>query len=139
MNDPVSFWVPVQAAPKGSGRAVAAGVYLPGSSKVGQKRIAAFTLAVKWCAVAAMRGRAKFSPLTPIAVELTFYLAKPKSNRDREPIRPPDLDKCVRACLDGLGAVIDDDARVVEIVARKHWADDRGPGVTVVVAAAGAP
>lgn len=78
----------------------------------------------------------------PVAVSLTFDLAKPVSRpkKDRFPDRKPDLDKLIRAALDALtGVVFVDDAQVVKIMARKKWADpvyDEGPGLSVEVWAA---
>lgn len=69
----------------------------------------------------------------PIAAVIDFYLPRPASapkSRAR-PDRMPDLDKLVRATLDGLtdSGVIEDDARIVEITARKHYAASRACAV----------
>ena len=62
----------------------------------------------------------------PIAVVIDFYLQRPSSAPKRRtmPDRRPDLDKLVRSTFDALttASVIEDDARIVEIVARKHYA-----------------
>ena len=89
----------------------------------------------------------------PVEVQLTFYLARPKSHyrtgkhsgelRDTAPMLPagkPDIDKLARAVLDGLtGACIVDDAQVTTLLARKRyaWVDWQGgrEGVGVVVVA----
>jgi Holliday junction resolvase RusA-like endonuclease len=55
---------------------------------------------------------------------------------------PPDLDKLLRALLDGIGQGHDtgkvgdgliwgDDSQVVEIIAKKFYADDRLPGADI--------
>lgn len=63
----------------------------------------------------------------PVTVRIDFWLPRPPSIPRRRvwPAVRPDLDKLVRACLDALttAAVYADDARVVELVARKHYAD----------------
>ena len=62
----------------------------------------------------------------PVAVEIYFYLPRPKSTPKRVfyPIRKPDVDKLERAILDALtiSGLIDDDARVVDLVAHKRFA-----------------
>lgn len=61
----------------------------------------------------------------PLAVKLRFYLPKPKSATKRKvfPNKKPDLDKLVRAVLDGMSkAVYHDDAQVVMFdVVRKEY------------------
>lgn len=71
----------------------------------------------------------------PVAVTLDFYLARPTAAKKRRwPHVRPDIDKLTRACLDGLtdAAVFVDDARVVELHARKHYAEAT-TGVRIVV------
>ena len=46
----------------------------------------------------------------------------------------PDLDKLVRGVGDGIGQsgmIWGDDSQIVEIMARKFYADDRQPGATI--------
>lgn len=83
--------------------------------------------------------------LGPVRVEVEFYLPRPSSVSVRKrslPIVPPDLDKLLRGLLDGIGQGHDtgkvgdgliwgDDSQVVEIVARKFYADDRAPGADI--------
>ena len=77
--------------------------------------------------------------LGPIKLEVDFYLPRPKSvpKKDRpEPIVPPDLDKLLRAVGDAVGQsglIWGDDSQIVEIAARKHYADDREPGAVIVI------
>ena len=81
----------------------------------------------------------------PVRVEVDFYLPRPSSvsvSKRALPIVPPDVDKLARACLDGLGQGLEsgkvgdgilygDDSQVVELVARKFYADEREPGATI--------
>lgn len=62
---------------------------------------------------------------TPVAVDLTFSVARGKTVTRDLPTTRPDLDKLVRAVLDALTAakVLADDAQVVEVGARKRYAD----------------
>ena len=63
-------------------------------------------------------------------VEAEFVFSRPKSlpKRVRQNTRRPDLDKLVRAVLDGLANVIlPDDSQVVRIVTKKRYG---GPGET---------
>lgn len=61
----------------------------------------------------------------PIAIELEFYLARPKSAKKRVyPTVKPDIDKLARGCLDAItGVLIRDDAQVVSLVTLKHYGD----------------
>ena len=50
------------------------------------------------------------------------------------PIVPPDLDKLVRGVGDGIGQsemIWGDDSQVVELVARKFYADEREQGADI--------
>jgi Holliday junction resolvase RusA-like endonuclease len=60
------------------------------------------------------------------------------------PIVPPDLDKLCRGLLDGIGQgfntgkvgdgiIYGDDSQVVELIARKFYADDREPGADIAI------
>lgn len=66
-------------------------------------------------------------------VVLGFYMPKPKSNKDDHPIRRPDVDKLIRAVLDGMtdAGIFKDDSQVVSISARKLWAK-ADPGVSIL-------
>jgi Holliday junction resolvase RusA-like endonuclease len=65
----------------------------------------------------------------PCAVTVTFYLPRPTSlpKRVLYPHRAADLDKLVRAALDGLvaGGLLTNDARVVDLCAYKRYTDER--------------
>lgn len=67
----------------------------------------------------------------PVVVVLEFFLPRPKSapRRVAVPAKKPDIDKLVRAVLDGLtdAQVIADDARVVTLSAHKFFADAKHP------------
>lgn len=84
----------------------------------------------------------------PVVVDLVFYLPRPKGHygsgrnagvlKDSAPAVPttkPDGDKLTRAALDALttAAVYRDDSQVVDVRARKRFADGREPGVRVTV------
>lgn len=79
----------------------------------------------------------------PVAVDLTFTVAKPKSAPKRRrtwPAKRPDTDKLLRAILDAATAagVFRDDAQVVEATARKAYPLEHPqalavPGVYVLV------
>jgi Holliday junction resolvase RusA-like endonuclease len=52
------------------------------------------------------------------------------------PIVPPDLDKLARGLLDGIGqseVIWGDDSQVINLIARKFYADDREPGAEVKI------
>lgn len=75
--------------------------------------------------------------LGPVRLEVDFFLPRPPSIKMTKrplPIVPPDLDKLLRAVGDGIGQsgmIWGDDSQVVEIFARKFYADDREPGATI--------
>lgn len=75
--------------------------------------------------------------LGPIRLEVDFFLPRPatiKMTKRPYPIVPPDLDKLVRAVGDGIGQsgwIWGDDSQVVEVMARKFYADDRESGATI--------
>lgn len=77
--------------------------------------------------------------LGPIRLEVDFYLPRPKTIKLTKrplPIVPPDLDKLVRAVGDGIGQsgwIWGDDSQVVEVFARKFYADDREPGAVITI------
>lgn len=85
--------------------------------------------------------------LGPVRVEVDFYLPRPASVSIKKrplPIVPPDADKLCRGLLDGLnqghetgkvgdGIIYGDDSQVVELVARKFYADDTEPGALVKI------
>lgn len=66
-------------------------------------------------------------PVAPYRVELDFYFDPPAKPSHPYPTRV-DLDKAVRAVLDGLvaGGLMVDDRHVTELVARKHFAAAKG-------------
>jgi Holliday junction resolvase RusA-like endonuclease len=71
----------------------------------------------------------------PVNVSLTFYMAKPKSNRKEHMAQKPDVDKLCRSVLDGISdsQLIEDDSRVVFLTAHKVWARELGEGCMVTV------
>lgn len=84
----------------------------------------------------------------PVRVEVDFYLPRPASipiKKRALPIVPPDVDKLARACLDGVGQGLTgksgdgmiwaDDSQVIELIARKFYADDREPGAIITITA----
>ena len=115
-------------APQGSKRHVGGGRMVESSKAVGPWREA----------IRAETQRKVSDPLTgAVAVSVTFMLPRPKGHyrtgrnahllRDGAPKRPagtPDLDKLVRAVLDGLteGCAWKDDGQVVTLIAQKLYA-----------------
>jgi Holliday junction resolvase RusA-like endonuclease len=104
--------------------------------------------AVKREAREAMRGRSATG--RAVRVDVSFYVARPKAHfgtgrnaglvkplADAYPIKRSkgDIDKLTRACLDALtGVCFADDAQVVDVRARKRFADGlAGPLATVRV------
>lgn len=62
-----------------------------------------------------------------VRVELTFIFKMPKTVKRDSPWVKPDLDKLIRAVLDGLSAVAyDDDCQVTGILASKRYGEIEG-------------
>lgn len=79
----------------------------------------------------AMQHRRK-APVKPYRVQLVFTCPDAKKPVHAWPTKT-DLDKLVRAVLDGLtnGGIIEDDRHVVALTARKQRGDRTGVNVTV--------
>lgn len=78
-------------------------------------------------AAAAARIREKWPAYTegPIGIELVFGLKKPLKPKYPVPAVRPDIDKLVRAVLDGLtdAHLWQDDGQVIELYARKTYSE----------------
>lgn len=72
-------------------------------------------------------------PITdPVSIYLKFSMPKPRTVKRDYPSVAPDLDKLIRAVLDGLTAVAYiDDGQVVKIVAEKGYNERIGVEITV--------
>ena len=73
---------------------------------------------------------------TAVSVSLTFWLTRPKTVTRQYATKTYDIDKLTRAVLDSLtqGGVIQDDSNVVDLTARKTYADNHEAGVLVTLA-----
>lgn len=85
----------------------------------------------------------------PICMTVYFYIDRPKGHygtgRNAGQLKPsapgnpatrPDIDKLLRAVLDGLtGVAFRDDSQVVDVFARKYYGDG-SPGTTISIEAA---
>lgn len=118
----------IQPAPKGSykpvrrpgGRGV---VLLPASQREKPWRQA---VALKGRQAMALADLATPPKSIPLAARIAFHLPKPKTVTRTLPTVPPDLDKLLRATLDGLadGRIIADDSQIVRLAAVKEYAPD---------------
>ncbi len=116
-------------APQGSKSAVVRGgraVLIEGASTVGREKHRAWRDAVGWQAAQARTHHGPVDDDTPVSVRVWFWLPKPKSRPKRAvwADRKPDLDKLIRATLDGLGdgGLLKHDSRVVTVTASKAYA-----------------
>lgn len=69
-------------------------------------------------------------------LRLVFFSMPPKTVKREEPYVRPDLDKLIRAVLDGLtGVAYDDDCQVTQIEAEKHYCNEfqTDPGVWITI------
>lgn len=113
-------------APQGSKRHVGGGRMVEVSRAVGPWREA----------IRAETQRAVIGTIDrPVSVSVMFRLPRPKSTPARTafPAKRPDLDKLVRAVLDGLvaGGAIADDSQVVVLRAAKTFSGRQPPGCTI--------
>ena len=116
--------------PQGSSRAFVRGEHAVITSA--SKGLPAWRNAIATAAAGAMGERPVF--VGPCIVWVTFALPRPKSapRRITRPATRPDLDKLLRALLDGCtGVVWRDDAQVVQVMALKEFGDVLGASVTI--------
>lgn len=123
---------------------------IPGGSKSTAKKLASWDVAVRHAAIDAvvtLGDAAPTGPLfvdIPLAVEMTFRMARPSGHWSKRgglklsaPVAPsvtPDIDKIVRSTLDSItGLIFDNDSRVVELVARKIYAEPGTEGARIAV------
>ena len=67
-----------------------------------------------------------------VDMELLFIFNKPKTVKRNEPYVRPDLDKLIRAVLDGLtGVAYEDDQQVVRLTAQKAYGETEGVYITI--------
>lgn len=127
-----TFSVPGVPVPQGSMRAVRHGARIAVVSD--NPSLRTWRKAVSAAAAAAVHEEIGYA----VSVKLDFRLPRPKSRRkDPYPATRPDLDKLVRAVLDGItdAGAWKDDGLVVGVSAEKRWADD-DPGCDITIAAA---
>lgn len=112
----LSFVVLGEPRPKGSFRAFAAGVIANDNPNT-----TTWQSAVAGAAKVAMGCSAPIEG--PVALQLRFYLQRPRTRRNPEATSKPDLDKLVRAAMDGLtqAALYRDDSQVTEVLAFKAF------------------
>lgn len=125
----IAFSVLGKPAPQGSKRAfvVKGHAVLTEDSK----RSAPWRDSVAAAARDAMNGHLPIDDAVDVSV--TFDFIRPKSSKREYPSVIPDVDKLLRTVLDGLtaGGALRDDARVVNVTARKRYRDFEGAQVTV--------
>lgn len=126
----ISFHVAGVPAPKGS-RIVGHNRRGQSYTRPASRREKPWTEAV---ALVARANRLAVPLLPPYAVELAFAMPCPARPSHPHPTRG-DLDKLVRAVLDGLtrGGLILDDRHVTDLAATKRWASPGAEGVDVTV------
>jgi crossover junction endodeoxyribonuclease RusA len=67
-----------------------------------------------------------------VEMDLLFVFNKPKTVKRNEPYVRPDLDKLIRAVLDGLtGVAYEDDQQVVRLTAQKAYGETEGVYITI--------
>ena len=82
-----------------------------------------------WRSAVALAAKAHGArPMTdPMFIEMKFFMPRPRTVKRAEPSVAPDLDKLIRAVLDGLTAIAYiDDGQVTSIVAQKAYGERIG-------------
>lgn len=76
----------------------------------------------------------------PVELDVTFLIPKPATSRRAYPSVKPDLDKLLRALLDGLtdANIWKDDSQVVSLIARKVYVLTK-PGILATINTVGEP
>lgn len=94
-------------------------------------------------AIAAEAAQAMTGPMVlgAVAVRVSFYLPRPKGHYGKRGLLPsapryhvtkPDVDKLIRAVLDGItGIVVKDDSQVIYVEGHKSYGDTLGARVDV--------
>jgi Holliday junction resolvase RusA-like endonuclease len=126
----IAFTVRGTPVPQGSAKPFIAG----GRARLATKSapLMAWRTAIATAAGTAMGDRPVLTG--PLSVRATFHLPRPVSAPKRivVPATRPDVDKLVRALLDGVtGVAIADDALVVQLVAGKRYGTAPGVDVTI--------
>ena len=123
----ISFRVHGEPRPQGSSRAfVVKGRAIVTSDN---KKLKPWRQDISSIAAFAMQALNQSPIEGPVWVAVTFQFQKPKSmpKRVTEKITKPDLDKLLRAVLDGLtGHCFRDDAQVVRVSCRKEFGESAG-------------
>ncbi len=144
----ISFDILGTPAPKGSNRAMLIGGkarFVPGGSAVNQNALRSWADSVRHEVQSCSHGQA--GPLytqVPLVVAITFRLKRPgghwaksgglKSSAPQYPTVKPDIDKLIRSTLDAMsGVVFDDDARIVDTICRKEYAQPGQEGASIRV------
>lgn len=107
-------------------------IYTPKETKSYEKEIAKQFLAL---------GGEKFDKEVPVRLSVDICMEVPKTASKKKknellglkrPMKKPDADNVLKCVMDGLnGVAYEDDSQVVELVARKYWAEDSFLIVTV--------
>ena len=114
-----SFFVKGKPVPQGSMKFIRPGVMIHSRSQ---------DLALWRADIARNAELFGFKPIaSAVKVELDFIMARPKSAKRAFPSVKPDLDKLIRAVLDGLtGVVYEDDSQVILIQSSKTYGEKQG-------------
>jgi Holliday junction resolvase len=129
----LSFWVQGRPAAQGSKRHVGNGRMVEASRFVAPWRAAVTAAAIE---VSELEGWQKQSG--PMSAHMVFHIARPASVKESDrplPIKPPDLDKLVRAVCDSLtdADVWEDDAQLVSLTCEKQYVKVGEDGVSIHV------
>jgi len=115
--------IPIEPVPKARGRTVRKSgktwTYTPEKTRVA-------TEMVQWYAKEATRGEMPFVKHQPLAIDITFYVTKPKSVKREFPVVKPDIFNYLMLIADALqGIVYPDDAQIIGVGGIKLYGEPR--------------
>jgi len=138
MEDSISFRVIGNPTPKGSLTRMPNGAMLPAGTAASRKRFSEWRTDIRDAAVTAMGERNPSNSAIRIMVE--FALPYPQSSIRKyqmgwwPAIKKPDVDKLLRALMDGLTRVVwHDDSQVIYVTVNKVYAWEGTTGATISI------
>lgn len=117
----IQFTVLGEPVPQGSAKAWIPKGWTRAIITSDNKKLKPWRQAVSGCSYEAMQGRGQFDGAVEVVAE--FFFTRPKSRKNAlYKTTAPDIDKALRAILDGMtGVVFRNDAQVVQATCRKAF------------------
>lgn len=123
--------MPCLAKPKGRPRFSRwGGAYTPKTTRDFEKQVSDWATQI----MSVRKDSKPLQPEFPIRVVLSFYIARPKSNKSKHHIQTPDVDNLAKGVLDAInGIVFTDDKQIITLELSKYWADYVEPSFAITI------